>query len=428
MTNQVIRRVMALGTIAILGIVAIQTYWVMRSWDLQEREFDRKVHQGLLDASNNLQKHYKFNLPQNDLIDRQSSNYYVVNINNIFDVDLLEYYLKTSFEKQALLQDYEYGIFDCSSNIMVTGKLIIYSVDETKQELREPLPVAVNKDFIYYFGVRFPNRQATILSSAWVPIAFSVLMLFSVVFFAYSMWVILRQKQLSELQRDFINNMTHEFKTPISTINISTDVMLQSEVIQADARLKKYANIMKEQALRLNNQVEKVLQLAKAERGDLELKLERTDLNELLSSIIPSLEVKIHEQAGGVLHLDHQAENVTINADQLHLTNIIHNLFDNAIKYTTGAPEVTLSLSNPDKQSLKMTISDNGIGIKKEHLSRIFDKFYRVPTGNVHNVKGFGLGLYYVNRMCKEHKWKIKAESEIDKGTAISITMPLYSE
>jgi two-component system, OmpR family, phosphate regulon sensor histidine kinase PhoR len=424
MTNNVIRRVLVLGSLAILGIVSLQTYWVMRTWDLQENEFDRMVHQALLDASNDLQKHYGFILPTDNLIDRQASNYYVVNLNNVFDADLLEYYLKKAFEQQALNQDFQYGVYDCSSYKMVTGKLIKYADAVTKQDLHEPLPPATNSDFIYYFVVRFPERNTTILNAVWIPMAFSLIMLLSVAFFAYSMWIILRQKQLSELQRDFINNMTHEFKTPISTINISTDVMLQSDVIKGNERLMRYANIMKDQALRLNDQVEKVLQLAKAERGDLELKLERTDLNELMSNILPSLEVKVNEQNNGVLHIDHRAETTVIMADQLHLTNIIHNLVDNAVKYSLGAPDITLALSNPEKGMLLLSIKDNGIGIKKENLHRIFDKFYRVPTGNVHNVKGFGLGLYYVKRMCQEHKWKINAESQLEKGTTISMLIP----
>lgn len=427
MTNKVIRRVLVLGSLSILGIISVQTYWVMRSWNLQEREFDRKVHQAILDASNDLQKHYGFILPTENLIDRQASNYYVVNINNVFDEELLEYYLKKSFEQQALRQDFQYGVFDCSSNQMVTGKTIKYTDTDIKQELTEPLPVAANTDFIYYFGVRFPGRNATILNTVWIPLAFSIIMLLSVAFFVYSMWIILRQKQLSELQRDFINNMTHEFKTPISTINISTDVLLQNELIQGNERLKKYTSVMKEQALRLNNQVEKVLQLAKAERGDLELKLEKTDMNELLSSLLPALEVKISEQSGGVLHIDHQAEKTIIQADQLHLTNIIHNLVDNGVKYSSSAPDITLSLSNPDSQTLLLCIKDKGIGIKKENLSRIFDKFYRVPTGNVHNVKGFGLGLYYVKRMCSEHKWKITAESQPGVGTSFCIRIPVVA-
>jgi two-component system, OmpR family, phosphate regulon sensor histidine kinase PhoR len=177
MTNHVIRRVIVLGSLAILGIISVQTYWVVRTWNLQEREFDRKVHQAILDSSQDLQKHYGFILPTENLIDRQMSNYYVVNINNVFGADMLEFYLKKAFELQALHQDFQYGVFDCSSNKMVTGKLIKYTDESIKQDLAEPLPVAANADFIYYFGVRFPNRSTTILDAVWIPIAFSVIML-----------------------------------------------------------------------------------------------------------------------------------------------------------------------------------------------------------------------------------------------------------
>ncbi|MEO6760631.1 MAG: HAMP domain-containing sensor histidine kinase, partial [Saprospiraceae bacterium] len=289
--------------------------------------------------------------------------------------------------------------------------------------LAEPLPKHNESDFIYYFGVRFPDKRANILTSMWIVVMFSGLMLITIAFFIYSMFVILRQKQLSELQRDFINNMTHEFKTPISTINISTDVFLQNEKIKTDPRLDRYAGIIKEQVLRLNTQVEKVLQLAKIERDNIELNQERFDLAELIRSISPSIEIKVNEKKG-LLHLDLNASQNLVRADRLHLTNILHNLVDNAVKYSKDIPDIHIGLHNAGNR-LVLTVRDNGMGIPKEHQKRVFDKFYRVPTGNVHNVKGFGLGLFYVKSMCQAHRWKIELVSEPEKGTQISITMPL---
>lgn len=426
MTNTIIRRVIVLGAISILSLLSVQTYWVLRSWNLQEQEFDRKVRQALLDTARDLARIGIFVLKDADLIDQVSSNYYVVNINNQFDEATLEFYLQKAFENQGMREDFQYGIFDCSSNQMVSGKMIKYKKPSAMgegEQLDAPLPTHYNSDFIYYFGVRFPNKSANLLSNMWIVVVFTILILITVAFFIYAMFVILRQKQLSELQRDFINNMTHEFKTPISTINISTDVFLQNSLIQSDTRLNRYAGIIKEQTMRLNTQVEKVLQLAKIERDKIELNLEEIDLAELIRSISPSMELKISER-NGILHLDlDSATQTLISADRLHLTNILHNLVDNGVKYSKGAPEITIRVQNRDND-LILSVRDNGIGIAKEHQKHVFNKFYRVPTGNVHNVKGFGLGLFYVKTICKEHHWKISLNSEPGKGTSVEIRMP----
>lgn len=423
MTNTIIRRVIVLGAIACLSLLTVQTYWVLRTWDLQEREFNRKANQALLDAAHQLAKLHRFDLPTNKLVEQVSSNYWVVNVNNVFESNNLEHVLVSEFEQQSLKEDFLYGIFDCSSDQMVQGKLIKYSTSaENKFSLTEALPKHPDSDFIYYFGVQFPGKSGNILSNMWIVITFSILMLITLAFFIYSMFVILRQKQLSELQRDFINNMTHEFKTPISTINISTDVFLQNEKVKEDPRLNRYAGIIKEQVLRLNTQVEKVLQLAKIERDNVELNVEPINLTELINSISPSIELKVNDKQG-TLVLDLQAANSNIQADRLHLTNILHNLVDNAVKYSRNRPEIRIGLRNV-KNQLILTVEDNGIGIPKEHQKRVFDKFYRVPTGNVHNVKGFGLGLFYVKTMCKLHRWTISLNSEPGKGTTIDIAMP----
>jgi two-component system phosphate regulon sensor histidine kinase PhoR len=274
--------------------------------------------------------------------------------------------------------------------------------------------------------VRFPNYRTAILSDMGLLLFFSFLMLVAIAFFFYSMFVILKQKQLSELQKDFINNMTHEFKTPISTINISTDVLKSNPKIAEDDRMSRYTQIIKEQTQRLNNQVEKVLQIARIEREDFGLNEEEIDLHDLISQILPGIELKIEEEKGRLI-CDLKAEKSFIRADKLHLTNILHNLVDNAVKYSKAPPEIVF-LSKNEEKNLVFSIKDNGIGIAKEHQTKIFNKFYRVPTGNVHNVKGFGLGLFYVKNICKEHGWKLSLESEIDKGTTISISMKLLEK
>ncbi len=429
MTNRTIRRVVILGAIAIVALISVQTYWIVRMWDLQEQDFDRRVRQALLETARDLARIGLFVLEDANLIQQVQSNYYIVNVNNQFDEASLEFYLQKSFENQGLQEDFQYGIFDCSSNQMVSGRLVKYrkkAEGEGSVQLDAPLPAHHDSDLIYYFGVRFPNKEVNILSSMRLVIAFTLLVFLAVLFFIYTIYIILQQKQLSELQRDFINNMTHEFKTPIATINISTDVFLQSPLIRSDPRLSRYATIIKEQIMRLNVQVEKVLQLAKLEREHLELNLEEVDVAELIKGLQPSLELKTEEKKG-VLHLNLQTDHAWVRADRLHLTNVLHNLVDNGVKYSKSPPniEVSLSLAN---SHVELAVKDQGIGIAPEHQKHIFKKFYRVPTGNVHNVKGFGLGLYYVHTICREHRWKLHLDSEPGRGTTVSIHMPVLSE
>jgi two-component system phosphate regulon sensor histidine kinase PhoR len=238
-------------------------------------------------------------------------------------------------------------------------------------------------------------------------------------FFIYTIYVILMQKRLSEMQKDFIDNMTHEFKTPISTIKISSDVFLNNEKIQQDKRLFQYATIIKEQNQRLNNQVEKVLQLARIERGNFKLNKEEVNLHNILVQIMQSAEMKVSQQ-NGQLTTDLSAQNVTFSADKFHLTNIIYNILDNATKYCKDAPQIKIQTKDVSR-SICLKITDKGIGIPKEYLPKIFNKFYRVPTGNVHNVKGFGLGLFYIKNICEAHGWKLHLQSEEGVGTEVSI-------
>jgi two-component system phosphate regulon sensor histidine kinase PhoR len=203
-------------------------------------------------------------------------------------------------------------------------------------------------------------------------------------------------------------------------------VFLQNEKIQQDARLSRYAGIIKEQVLRLNTQVEKVLQLAKIDRQNIELNKERINLQELITNISPSLELKISEKKGALL-LELGAQPIDVWADRLHLTNILHNLVDNAVKYSKPdtLPKIKIGLFE-EQNVVHLFVEDNGLGINKEHQKHVFDKFYRVSTGNVHNVKGFGLGLFYVREICKQHGWKVKLQSEPRKGSTISIVIPKY--
>ncbi len=427
MNNSTILRVVIFGAIAVIGIVAIQAYLLVNTWDAEERAFNENVTIALQNVAKEFEK-LGSAVPNYDLINQVSSNYYVVDINDFIDANNLEFFLRRELEKVGLMEDFEYGIYNCDTRKMAYGKYISYSPNAIPPAKQEDKMLPVHDKFLYYFGVRFPNRTTRILSGMGLPLIFSGILLVTIVFFLFSIIVILGQKRLSEMQKDFINNMTHEFKTPISTIKISSEVFLNSPEISGNKRLLQYATIINEQNNRLNSQVEKVLQLAKIEKENFKLKLEAIDINGLLENILEASRVRV-ENLGGTLDVELSSQRATLNADVLHLTNIIHNLIDNAIKYCKDRPEIKVKTVLNKPGQLELTIEDQGCGIESEHQDRIFEKFFRVPTGNVHDVKGFGLGLFYTKNICDAHKWKISIASRKNVGTVVRILMQtIYPE
>jgi two-component system phosphate regulon sensor histidine kinase PhoR len=291
-------------------------------------------------------------------------------------------------------------------------------------ENNEPLPrtdqsLEKYDEFIYYFGVKFPAHEAYLLSDMRVTVIFSIITLIAMAFFLYAIVVILRQKRMSELQRDFINNMTHEFKTPLSSIRLSNNVLRESGTVQDDPRLKRYAEIIQQQSERLNEHIEKVLSIARLEDDQFILHKEPVDLHMVISELLQSKEAELSTR-NVEIQQSLEARNPVILADKLHLTNVLYNLIDNAVKYSDGNPVIAVKTRDVPER-LILEIRDNGIGISTEHQKHMFNKFFRVPTGNVHDVKGFGLGLFYVKRIADQHKWKINVESALGEGTKIMI-------
>lgn len=410
-----------MGVVAIAGIIAIQSYWVMSSWNLNEDEFQKKVNLALYNTARSLADLNGHTLPARNVVRQRSGNYFVVNIAYEINTEDLEFFLQRELEELALNIDFEYAVFDCETDEMMYGDYVSYSPNQNSQAKTGELPK--HSEFTYYFGVRFPTRTDYLLNRIQLSILFSVILFVAVIFFAYSMAVILKQKQLSETQKDFINNMTHEFKTPISTMSISADVLLNSPAVQAEPRLLQYAKIIKEQNQRLNHQVEKVLQLARIEKGNFQIKPEKMELDAFLEQAIQGMQIQAEQKGGAISGLFH-ASGCIIQADRLHLTNVVNNLLDNALKYCADKPQVIVT-TICNKGRVTLSIKDNGIGIAKENTKKIFHKFYRVPTGNVHDVKGFGLGLYYVRNICQAHRWQLRVESTPGAGTDFQISIPL---
>ncbi|MCH1437245.1 MAG: HAMP domain-containing histidine kinase [Flavobacteriales bacterium] len=415
MKNRTIRNIAILGSLAIAGVISVQIYWINQALNLQQKQFQEGVFISLKRVAERISEYNQMDSPAIKTVKQISSDYYIVNIREAIDANILELYLCDEFDKMNIQTDYEYAIYDCASEKMVYGAYISFEEKETKIR---PGDLPKYDEFIYYFGVNFPKRTSYLIAGNRLWIFFSGLLFLTVIFFVYALNIILKQKRLSELQKEFINNMTHEFKTPISTILIASDALLEDEVIKNKKDLSNYSQIIKEQNERLNRQVEKVLQITEMERADIELKKESIRLHESIKSITSSVEIKLSKQQGELM-TNLAAEDDLIRCDKLHLTNIIYNVIDNALKYSNKKTKINIETKQLER-FLQLTITDNGIGIAEEHIANVSRKFYRVPTGKVHNVKGFGLGLYYVNQVCKAHDWQWEIKSKIGKGTSIT--------
>src|SRR5690606_17859859 len=241
--------------------------------------------------------------------------------------------------------------------------------------------------------------------------------------FTYIILTILRQKKLSEMKTDFINNMTHEFKTPVATIMIASESLKDPEIMEDKARVKRLAWIIYDENIRLGDHIERVLNIARIDKGDLELEKETINVNDLIEGVVDSMDLQL-KRKNAEIKLKLEATNALVLGDELHLSNVIFNLLDNAIKYRNKESNIEIITKNRN-HSLYINIIDDGIGMSKEQLTKIFDQFYRVPTGNLHDVKGFGLGLSYVQDIVKRMNGTVKAKSELNKGTEFEIILPL---
>ncbi len=420
MKGSTIRLVVILATLSIVGITFTQIYWVKRAFNLKEAEFDRSVNAALYNVAHQIFEIRNTPSPANNPVKQLSTNYFVVVVNSEIDASLLEFLLRTEFERRNIKADFEYGVYDCSSERMVYGSYIPVNISKEKIIRQSSLPNWANGG--YYFGVQFPNREAQIINQMGIWSFSSAVLLLVIIFFAYTLFIILKQKRLSEIQKDFINNMTHEFKTPLSTISLSTTVLKDPKIIHQPERLLNYTTIIEKENNRLQQHVERVLQMARLDKEDIGLKKELLDVNVAIEEAVKNVSHSLNEKNGNV-SLDLTATNTLLNCDKLHFINVLNNLLDNAIKYCTTSPEITIRTVNTGK-GITLILQDNGIGISAENHKRVFQKFYRVPTGNVHDVKGFGLGLNYVRTIIQAHKGTIKLKSQLGQGCVFSIWLP----
>jgi two-component system phosphate regulon sensor histidine kinase PhoR len=412
MPRRSIRWLTVFSALLIIGVVITQIYWVKQALDLRHRQFNQNAHVALQDVAQELAS-VNGVMQTSNPVEQLSPEYFLVNTNATTQPDLLEHFIKDSFQKHNLITDFEVGIYDCTTDRMRYGMSL-----STKTNGKTSVKISnweKTDKYPYYFGVRFPEQSTYIAGNLNGWIWSSVLVLLAVCFFAYALFIILKQKHLSEVQRNFVNNMTHELQTPISTIRIAADVLNSDIIVTQPERHKRYVNIVQEEILRLQNQVEMVLSIAKAERNSLNLKKEKIDVNQVIDSLLLPFEGKIK--------LKYEAENHFIEADIFHFRNMITNLIDNAIKYSPNLPEVVIRTFNK-KNCLVICVEDKGLGIAKEYQKKIFNKFFRISNADVHNVKGSGIGLSYVKQIVRSHHWNLELNSALGQGSTFSISIP----
>jgi len=427
-----INAVIILGVLSLSSILLVQLLWVRKTIEIQStstaiqqksdslnlKEFSEQTNLALRNVLNVISNAIEDSSEHYGAIKQLNINQFKVDIIQELDPYYLETLLKKALYNQNIHEDFTFGIYDCFTNQLTFSKLYKFTDDS--------LYTLVNNDIIgldsarlklkndgHYFTVFFPNVQNklplnTVFLSPWIYI--STIVFLVLIFFGFSLATIIKQKRLSEVITDFINNMTHELKTPIATISLSSEMIMRLETDDDLEKAKKYAGIIFKENKRLETQVERVLNISTLDTENTTLNKKSLDFHELLVEVKDTFDFNQLANGGKIL-IENNASIFTIQADPIHITNVVYNLLDNAVKYCTTKPFISITTKN-ERNYLVIEIKDNGIGIRKEDLKMIFDKFYRVSTGNIHDIKGFGLGLFYVKLIINEHNGSIDVKSK----------------
>lgn len=338
------------------------------------------------------------------------------------DTIMVRKLIKNHLLELGILENFELGIIKDDGSVMPLGTVsnpVLLEAEGAKAKLF-PNDI-IGKD--NYLHLYFPDKNYHTLRQVWLPISSSLVFIGVIIFcFIYAIKVIIRQKALSDIKNDFINNMTHEFKTPLATVSLAVEALQDPELLNQDQFRTRYLGIIHDENKRLVSQVEKVLQAAALDKKDFQLKIESLNLSELLENNVTQMSFLLEKRDGKITFINKLTDS-TIEGDAFHLTHIFNNLLDNANKYSPEKPIITIE-AECIKDQYKISIKDQGMGMTKESHRKIFDKFYRVHTGNLHDVKGFGLGLSYVKTMLEAHKGSIQVQSEIGKGSSFTIYLP----
>ncbi len=471
MNKRTIQIIMILMSVALMGISMIQFYWLKKGIDLNALNFNDRVILALNRVKQNIEDKASQWENFNKTLNTNDNSFFKVDkdpLEKILTPSLSEYMreqlqaqiantawlikpevalqsisgsdlkrdLRIELENQGIKLDYDFGVFSNEINdfILTNGNYNV-NIGETQMSdmgMAKNLVKSMHQVNLFdsegsepagSLRVFFPKKTSFLIKSILPALISSILLTGLILFcFVYTINVILTQKKVSLMKTDFINNMTHEFKTPIATISLAADSINNPMVKSKPDMIERYADIIKQENRRMLNQVEKVLQIARLDKKDFQLKIVSLNLNDLVNTAMENSRLRINKR-GGHINAYLKSNRANIYGDENHISNVLHNLIDNAIKYSERAPEIEIETSDA-KNGVEVAISDRGIGMSKDDLKKIFEKFYRVSTGNLHDVKGFGLGLSYVKAIVDAHKGKISVESEQGKGSTFRLFFP----
>ena len=418
--------IVVLISLSVIGILVIQMSWITNAIKLKHDEFERGVEEALNKTKESLHDKFVYNWQRNngyltggkENIIRSSFT-----VLNSFTNEEINEIIGKNLRFSNVKYSYEY----CITNVF--GISIFQSSDFKVTDFQNATPLVLSPEDSYRsketLFLLIKENKNQVLKDMWWMITASILFTCIIILaFALTVRTLFNQKKVSEIKSDFINNMTHELKTPLATISLAIDALTNEKVIHDSEKIKVYSAMIKEENKRMNKQVEKILQAARLEREEIKLKLQQIDAHAAINKVVQNLGLQLEDKQGA-MHLRLNAANHNINADEVHFSNIIFNLLDNAMKYSAQAPYIEVETLNTNSETFALRIKDNGIGMDKETQSRIFEKFFRAHTGNLHNVKGFGLGLSYVKAIVEAHDGKIKVDSTPGKGSTFTVSFPL---
>ena len=413
-----LRRIIIFGSVVMTGLLIVQGFWMKRAFNIEERQFNHSVQVALKNIADSIVAESP-GVHHADIQIRQlSSKIYFAELNSSINPELLDSLLKKELAIRQIRAAYELGIYNAEDDTLGYGEYIPATVQWQIDNAQKPGEYSHGEK--RNFAVYFPDKFSVIAGELKIWIFSSVILLLMTVFFAYAIITLLKERQLAEIKEDFINNLTHEFKTPIANIELANEVLQVNKIERS--KQAKYHHIIHTENQRLKSQVEHILQMGAVDKSQLQLDFKVVNIHELIKKLSESIQMRVKKKTG-TFNIQLNAAKSEILADEFHLTNTVYNVLDNAEKYSKNKPEISIITSN-GRNGLYITVRDAGIGIRERFQKHVFDKFFRVPTGDVHNVKGFGLGLSYVKTIVEAHKGSISIQSQLNQGTQLDIYLP----
>src|SRR3984957_7426854 len=425
MRSSTLKWIVLSATLLAAIVVTVQLYWLKKVYSFEQRQYNVNVVKNSRGVFEDLEMNDQAGIIQKDLIDAPADNYFWFKADTIPPRDSLAYYLQDEFADFGVLTDCNLAAYSAADKKFVYEKFI--AAPASRYAGMEPPPQDLpvfSKDHDDHILLYFPHRQEYVLEQMDFWIVSTVVLFLALIGLAASLFYFYRQKFLAETQKDFVNNFTHEFKTPLAVMKIAADVLSQGTITQKPERLERYAAIIRNQTEHLQQQVERLLRTASIETRDLPISKEDFDPQLLIEQALGKVQPLIEQKNARIeLKMDELNGISKVHADKAHLKLAVVNLLENALKYSTE-PHIVVEVGHFEDDFF-ISVKDNGVGIEKQYLKNIFKKFYRVPTGDIHDVKGFGLGLNFVKRIIDAHKGKIKVNSLPGIGTEFRLFIPL---